>query len=97
MDTLTLSTILAPAVGEASKRLVNYLKASPWFNLLDKQDGKGKKHIAVLMTTTALSLIVAYLTGSLTDDVLSDAILIAMNALFAHGSAVTSHELSKAA
>ena len=94
MDQLSISTILSPIVGEASKHIINYLKGSSWFGFLNKTDPKGKKHLFVLGIVTVLSLIVAFLTGSLNDDTVNNVIMLVINIAFGHGSAVTSHELA---
>lgn len=89
-----MSTILAPIIGEASKRIVNKLKDSPWFNMLNKSDGKLRKHVAVFIVVSVLSLTAAFFSGSLNGDMLSDVILVMINIFLGHGTAVTSHELT---
>lgn len=94
MDSLSFSTVLAPLVGIASKHIVNYLKSASWFDLLKKSDGKPRKHLIVFATVSILSLLVAFLTGSLTEDALTSILLMFVNIAAGHGTAVTIHELS---
>lgn len=94
MTPIDLSTILAPVIGQVSKVIVNKLKESPWFNMLNKSDGKLRKHAMVFIVVSTLSLTVAYLNGSLNGDMLSDVILMMVNIFLGHGTAVTSHELT---
>lgn len=94
LQTLDLSTILAPIVGQLSKWVVNKLKESPGFDLLNKSDGKLRKHVVVFVVVSILSLGVAYLSGSLNENMLSDVVLLIINILLGHGTAVTSHELT---
>lgn len=91
---LDLSTAFVPVVSLASRYAVSFLVKSPWFNLVNKED-KGRKHLAALGVSLVLSLVVAVLSGTLTEASLNDAVLVLFNVLFGYTGSVAVHEVDK--
>lgn len=94
MDSLSISTLIAPFIGNISKFILDWMKKSHYFGFVSSGSSKDRKHLVLFGVVTLLSLVVAFLTGSLNENMIGDILLLLVNVLFGHGVAVTHHELT---
>jgi uncharacterized membrane protein len=92
---MTLSTVLILIVGSMSKYILDWLKRVPWFNLVNDTSNRTTKHVAVICIVAVLTLIVAFFSGTLDENMMSNMLTLIINTLLGSGTAVLVNETTK--
>lgn len=95
MNNAFTPSVWTPIISFVANWLTTYLRNVPWFNLVNRNDGK-KTHILAGVLSALLTFVVAVLTGSLSENLVSNVLQTIVESAYAYAGSVALHEVSKA-